>query len=196
MLETIITSILAFASTNLDDIFILMLFFGSKRFTVSKIIIGQYIGIGALVIASLLLSLIGNFIDPRYIGFLGLFPIYLAIKQFIELIRSKDSETEINLDKKGNDLLILAGVTIANGSDNIGVYVPLFTEMTSAEKTIMMVVFVIMTGVWCLAGWYLSQRPLMAKAIERYGHFIMPVVLLLLGIFILIESDALTLLFA
>src|SRR5688572_26253502 len=90
MIQTIITSMLAFASTNVDDIFILMLFFGSRANKPSTIFAGQYLGIGALLIISLVGAVIGNFVDQRYIGLLGLFPIYLAIKQVMELLRKGD----------------------------------------------------------------------------------------------------------
>ena len=77
-METILTSIIAFASTNIDDLFILTLFFGDKRYKPLDIYLGQYLGIIVLIAISVSGSLIGNFIDSKYIGLLGLFPIYLA----------------------------------------------------------------------------------------------------------------------
>lgn len=63
MLNNIITSIVAFASTNVDDIFILMLFYGSRKFKPFKIILGQYLGIAILVIT----SFIGAYIEASLI---------------------------------------------------------------------------------------------------------------------------------
>jgi cadmium resistance protein CadD (predicted permease) len=185
-MEMIITSILAFISTNIDDIFILMLFYGSRRFKSSTIMLGQYLGIASLVAIALVGSFVGNFIDQRYIGLLGLFPIYLAVKGFIALL--KHEESEVDVDTKATGIISIAGVTIANGADNLGVYIPLFTTMTYIEKIQMIIIFGIMTYGWCMTGKYLSSRPLIAKQIDRFGHIIMPVVLLLLGVFIIIES--------
>ena len=39
----------AFVSTNIDDLFILMVFFATPRFPSSQIVLGQYIGIGSLI---------------------------------------------------------------------------------------------------------------------------------------------------
>jgi len=194
MLQHIITSVLAFVSTNIDDIFILMLFFGSRKIKESNIVLGQYLGIGALVALSFIGSFVGSFLDQRYVGFLGLFPIYLAIKQAIDLFRHKETEEDAEPVAKSTGALAVAGVTIANGADNIGVYVPLLTTMTYLEQIQMIAIFAGMTYIWCLTGKYLASHPLVAKQLDRFGHIIMPVVLLLLGVFILFESNSLSLL--
>jgi len=200
MLQNLITSILAFASTNVDDIFILMLFFGGRRLRSSSIVLGQYLGIGALVVTSFAGAYLGGFFDPRYVGFLGLFPIYLAVKQFIALLKARSGEAEEEEEPEVNAAGIfsgvaVAGVTVANGSDNIGVYIPLLATMTAAAKTQMIVVFFAMTYVWCALAKYLAARPIIARQLSRYGHIIMPVVLLALGIYILWESNSLSMLF-
>ena len=194
LLQNLLTSILAFVSTNIDDIFILMLFFGSKKIRTSSIIAGQYLGIGALVAVSLLTSYIGNFVDQRFIGILGLFPIFLAVKQILQLVKPEEQQGEDDDVTLKTSILAVAGVTIANGADNIGVYVPLLTTMTEFAKIQMVMVFIVMTYVWCMMGRYLASRPVIARQLEKFGHIIMPVVLLLLGLFILIESGTFSLL--
>jgi cadmium resistance protein CadD (predicted permease) len=199
MLQNLITAILAFASTNVDDIFILMLFFGGGKLSPSRIIIGQYLGISALVITAFAGAYLGGFFDPRYVGFLGLFPIYLAVKQFIGLSKNHppEAEEETALKTSGvlSGILAVAGVTIANGADNIGVYVPLLATMTALEKSQLIVVFFVMTFLWCVLAKYLAARPVIARQLGRYGHIIMPIVLLALGMYILVESDSLSILF-
>jgi len=101
MLEIIITSILAFAATNIDDLFLLTLFFGDTRYRASHIIVGQLLGIGILIVLSLGGSLIGELIKPSYVSWLGLFPIYLGVKQYINLFRKKDDAAQPVL-KSGN----------------------------------------------------------------------------------------------
>ena len=48
----------AFVATNIDDLFILMLFFSSPNFQKGQVVIGQYLGIGMLVIISTVGSLL------------------------------------------------------------------------------------------------------------------------------------------
>jgi len=189
MLTTIITSILAFAATNIDDIFILMLFYGNRKIKSSTIMLGQYVGIGALVAISFIGAFIGNFIDQRYIGLLGLFPIYLAIKHTIDLIKQRTNINDTSdVASKGTGLIAIAGVTMANGADNIGVYIPLLTTMEYFDKIQLLAVFTVMVYIWCITARFLARRPLIARQLDKYGHIIMPIVLFLLGIFIFIES--------
>ena len=196
MFQSIVTAILAFASTNVDDIFILMLFFALKKYTTPQILAGQYIGIFTLVAISAIGAFIGSFIDPRYIGLLGVFPIYLAIKQIIEAIKAKgDLSVELQVSKKNQGAFAVASVTIANGGDNIGLYVPLLSILEREGTLILFIVFAVMVLLWCLIAQYLAQHRLLATSLNRYAHIIMPLVLLALGIFILYKSRSLSLLF-
>ena len=52
MAELIALGIAAFVSTNIDDIFLLMMFFSDTRFKPLEVVLGQYIGMAALVISS------------------------------------------------------------------------------------------------------------------------------------------------
>jgi cadmium resistance protein CadD (predicted permease) len=88
--------------------------------------------------------------------------------------------------------LAVAGVTIANGGDNVGIYIPLFATLTVTSKVVMISIFFIMTLLWCMMAKYFVRHPLIEKTVDRYGHFITPFVLILLGLFILHESGIMT----
>jgi cadmium resistance protein CadD (predicted permease) len=51
--EVIGIGIGAFVATNIDDMFILMIFFAKRNFPTSQIILGQYVGMGLLLGVSL-----------------------------------------------------------------------------------------------------------------------------------------------
>jgi cadmium resistance protein CadD (predicted permease) len=90
-------------------------------------------------------------------------------------------------------MLSVALVTIANGGDNIGIYIPLFVALSMTETITTVMIFLMMTLVWCFVARYLTRHPLLKDTIERYGHLVTPFVLILLGIFILYESNSWTL---
>src|SRR6478735_9004335 len=163
-MENILTSIVGFVSTNIDDIFILTLFFGDKRYKARDIYAGQYLGIVALIGVSVLGSWIGNFMDSKYVGLLGLFPIYLGGKQFMSLIKGENKEEQLQQEEKKSltaGALSVATVTFANGGDNIGTYVPLFATLTITDLSIMIAIFLVMTFVWLATARYLTTHPLL-----------------------------------
>lgn len=54
-----------------------------------------------------------------------------------------------------------------------------------------MVTFAVMTGLWCAAGFKLVNNALIGRHIRRYGHIILPVVLIVIGAWILRGASAL-----
>jgi cadmium resistance protein CadD (predicted permease) len=75
ILGLVAIGVAAFAATNIDDIFVLMMFFSSLTFPVRQVVLGQYIGIGLLIIISALGSLIALVVPAYVIGSLGIIPI-------------------------------------------------------------------------------------------------------------------------
>ena len=47
----------------------------------------------------------------------------------------------------------VAGVTIANGADNIAVYTPTFRTIGAADTAVTIAVFTVLVAVWCAAAW-------------------------------------------
>jgi cadmium resistance transport/sequestration family protein len=196
MIELILASIVAFASTNIDDIFILMLFFANKEYKSKQVIIGQYLGITALITISLIGSLVGLLIEQKYIGLLGLLPVFFGIRSIVQLVLQEENKKElvtVNTSPSAKTLSV-AAVTFANGGDNIGIYIPFFSNLLMPQKAIMISIFLVMVGIWCFVAKYLSKHATVAGIVSKYGHIITPIVLIALGIYILYESGTFELL--
>jgi cadmium resistance protein CadD (predicted permease) len=195
--------IVVFASTNIDDIFLLAAFFADPRLRHRSIVIGQYVGIGALVLVSALAALLALAFPAGWVALLGVVPLFLGLSRLRALRGARVSEEagsnehriqdqEHNAERRlHSQILAVASVTIANGGDNIGVYVPLFATAREAFATYVLT-FAVMTGVWCALGYLLVNNKVLGGAIRRYGYVILPIVLIALGIYIL--SGALVLL--
>lgn len=196
MLSAAATAVLSFISTNLDDIFILMILFAqeSDRKTKRQIIMGQYLGIGILVTVSLLCAFGLRFVPQKYVGLLGIIPICIGIKTWFEhqqdSTASNGSQTEeppIRL-KHRSAVISTALLTIANGADNIGVYIPLFTGYSVPESIVTVIAFALLTGLWCLLGARLADLSAVKHFIQTYQHILVPIVLIGLGLYIIAEG--------
>ncbi|GEA26887.1 hypothetical protein MiAbW_01447 [Microcystis aeruginosa NIES-4325] len=82
----------------------------------------------------------------------------------------------------------VAAITIANGSDNIGIYLPLFASNTLPNLVTIVSVFLILVGVWCFTAHQLTQLPAIANLITSHGSHFVPCVLIGLGVFMIKES--------
>lgn len=192
LLGLVAIGIAAFVATNIDDIFILMMFFSSLTFPVRQVILGQFIGIILLIAISALGSLIALVVPTYVIGLMGIAPMAIGIKNLIQ-VRKKDNSPSRQVveykDRSSLSFLAVATVTFSNGGDNIGVYVPLFSKYDSLSQiTTLTAVFIAMTAVWCITSYYFVNHPLVASKIRHIGNIILPFVLIGLGIYILTES--------
>ena len=204
LIRAIASAIAAFVATNIDDLLLLALFFSQVNATFRKrhIVAGQYLGFTALVIASLP-GFFGGFIVPRaWIGLLGLLPIAIGISQ---LIKREETEKQVQavVDNPGDSnppgrslfgslispqTYSVAAVTFANGGDNIAIYVPLFASSNIARLGIVLGVFFILVGIWCYLAYQIARYPGVTQFLTRYGDTLVPLVLIGLGVYILVES--------
>ncbi|WP_013325229.1 cadmium resistance transporter [Gloeothece verrucosa] len=202
IITAIATGITAFSATNLDDILILMLFFSQAKslFSRRQIVIGQYLGVMALVLVSLTGFFGGLLLPESWIGLLGLAPIAIGINRLLNGDNDESEEKPTLSQPKrhsawGNFLSPqtygVAAVTLANGGDNVGIYVPLFAHCTPQNLLIILSVFFCLIGVWCYVAYGLTRVPVIADNLTRYGNYLVPFVLIGLGLTILIESHTL-----
>jgi cadmium resistance protein CadD (predicted permease) len=99
-----------------------------------------------------------------------------------------DAEDDEETGADAPRILAVATVTFANGGDNIGVYVPVLATAGPGGMTVYAVVFLILVAVWVAAGRFFATRPLIAKALSRWGHIVLPVVLIGIGLLILLGA--------
>lgn len=195
-ITTLLTGLSVFVATNIDDIVILTLFFSQpNQYLRRHIILGQCLGFTALIGASLVGYFGGLFVPKAWIGLLGFVPIAIGITYLIK--RQDEEPSDVQAISGSNvshtNLLspqtyVVAATTIANGGDNIGIYVPLFASSDAVSLGVILVVFYVLLGVWCLIAERLTRQPTVAHVLRRYGKAIVPFVLISLGVYILIES--------
>ena len=174
----------AFAATNVDDFFILVAFFAAGSYRARDIVLGQSLGIAALFGASLAAAALSMAIPSGDLRLLGLIPIVLGLREVRRALAPAKNDSGGNLPEK-HGLLAVAGVTVANGGDNLAVYTALFANSTAFAIAVYGAVFVAATALWCLAAHRLARQPAGAAPLRRYGRRAMPAVLIGIGVFVL-----------
>ncbi|MFC5063487.1 cadmium resistance transporter [Actinomycetospora atypica] len=185
--STLTRAVVMFVVTNIDDLLLLALFFGQarRRGAAAGIVVGQYLGFGAILVLSVAGAFGAALLPPAVIPYLGLVPIALGLRAAWQAWRGSGEDDEPQM---APGPLAVAGVTLANGGDNLGVYVPVFTTTSGAGLVVYVAVFLVLVGVWCFLGRYLATRAPVARALARYGHVVLPVVLIGIGLLILVGA--------
>ncbi|CUS03920.2 Cadmium resistance transporter [Candidatus Promineifilum breve] len=200
-LPLIALGVTAFAATNVDDSLLLLLLFGDRRFRARHVFVGQAVGIGLLVLISLLVALLALAIPGRLIGLLGLLPILIGGR---ELLARRDggpeeaapSATAVTRATPGwRRAASVAGLTLANGGDNIGVYAPLFAARPPAQTGLLLVVLAVMLVGWLFGAFYLARYSPIAPRMRRVGTTLAPWAFIILGMVIFAEAFLLPVLY-
>ena len=84
----------------------------------------------------------------------------------------------------------VAGVTFANGGDNIGVYVPVFLNISTPAVITFCIVFLVLVAVLVAIAKFVATRRPIAEVLERWEHILFPIVLIGLGVAILVGGGA------
>nr|WP_271215765.1 cadmium resistance transporter [Streptosporangium carneum] len=175
--ETIGTAAAVFTGTNVDDVIILtVLFLTARAGGVPRpwqIVVGQYAGIAVLVAVSAVAALGLTVVPDRWVGLLGLVPFGLGVRG---LFRKGDDAAPV-----ASGVVSIAGVTVANGADNISVYTPLFRTIGVGSSLVTVAVFGVLVAVWCVAASWLGSHRRVIDLVERSGRWLVPVVFMVIG---------------
>ena len=84
----------------------------------------------------------------------------------------------------------VAALTIVNGADNLAAYTPFFAASGAVQVTVTLAVFAVCVAAWCLAGSLLTRYGRVTALLSHYGHWILPVAFILIGLYVLWETNA------
>jgi cadmium resistance protein CadD (predicted permease) len=187
-----------FAVTNIDDLVLLAVLFGPviSRTRALRLVAGWYAGYLPVLAAAVVIGALGSRLLPENVlPLLGLLPLVLGLRAawtaWLERAgRDVASPAdEVRWSASGPGMGTAAAVSLSNGGDNIAVYAPVFAVSRPVVQLVYLVVFLGLVGVWCVAGRLVSTRSVVARAMARWGHVVLPVVLIGLGLNILMEGE-------
>src|SRR5262249_4828213 len=160
-------AIVSFASVNVVDLLLLSSLFIDSDLRAGSVVVGQFMGMSLLVLVSILAAHFIVSVPMICIRMLGAVPLCLGILRLARLFRTPLLKPATN--PKGTEIVgkeqvrdcwvksesaLAAVLTLANGGDNLSVYIPLFA-VQRAFVPLYVTVFGVMTAVWCFLGYCL-----------------------------------------
>jgi cadmium resistance protein CadD (predicted permease) len=195
VLSTLGAAVVVFASTNIDDLVVISAFFADPARRPSAVVVGQFVGIGVLTLGSALAALLALVIPAGWVGLLGLGPLALGLRGLFRLGHDRTAAVQPDTPEHGArspsaPWLAMTLVTVANGGDNLAVYIPLFSRDLS-KVPLYAAVFAALTAVWCAVGYGLVHHTGLGHRIRAWGHVVLPFVLIGLGLYVLAATRVL-----
>jgi cadmium resistance protein CadD (predicted permease) len=189
----------AFVSTNLDDLFLLASLFVDSEFRTLPVVVGQFLGMSFLVVISILAAFFAMAIQTKWIPLLGLIPLLLGISRLCGLFKRVPGTTltrrngpeffgkeQLRFRWARSETALATLLTVANGGDNLTVYIPLFS-IQRAFIPLFVIIFLMMTGLWCLLGYSITGHKLFGSDLKRYGRLAVPFILIGIGLNVLLH---------
>jgi cadmium resistance protein CadD (predicted permease) len=195
---TIATAAGLFAITNIDGLIVLTALFmasASGKPRPWQIVAGQYIGFSVMLLLSSLGAAGLVAVPDQWEGLVGLLPLALGIRGLVKA-RANGSGPSPWIT---TNLPSVAGVIVANGTDNISVYTPLFSRLSIGAIAVTVAVFLALVAVWCCLAWLLGGNKKIVVGLGHVGDWLVPLVFIAIGAAILLKSGvpaALSALFA
>jgi cadmium resistance protein CadD (predicted permease) len=194
MLAELGRAIVIFVSTNVDDILLLAALFAA-HLKARAIVAGQFIGMGVLTAASVAAAYAAAGVPAELIRWLGVVPLAMGLYLLVQLWRHRgqsgeDDDDDLQAERRiegrlHSQVLAVAAVTLANGGDNLSVYIPVFANDLDTVP-LYAVTFAVLTALWCWLGHAFVRHPSGGALMRRYGNIILPVVLIAIGVEIIL----------
>ena len=181
MTALLLTGLVAYVSTNLDNLALLSLLFADRATPARAVAAGEALGMAALIAVSVLLAFLARQAPGPFIPLLGLVPLGIGLSKLRgrTALLVTPARTSRPVSTAG-----VAALTVANGGDNVSVYAPLFAHDSGAVP-FYAVLFMVLSAVWCSAGFVLTRNPWVGARLSAAGAAVLPFVLIGVGAWVL-----------
>ena len=180
VLETILIATALFAATNADDLVLLIVFFAQPGCRPRRVMFGAVVGLAALTGASFAAAWLALAAPADWLPWLGLAPLYLGLRW---LVRPRHDESPAG----AASWQTVALVTVANGADNLGAYIPVFANQSFAEKVVTAATFAVLAFGLCALAWVAVRHPTWGPHVQRWSARLGPFVLIAIGFWIVAQ---------
>ena len=191
----ILSAITTFVATAIDELVVLTIIFAviKDKDDIKKVYLGQQLGM-LVILGISLLAVFGITLLPRsYIGLLGLIPIVQGLRIFIIGDDDDDDYDKNDIIKKigrfGNLTLSVSIIAIAGAAEELVIYIPYFSSLNNYNLWLTILIFNLLVPVWVSICRRLASHKNIQEIIEKYERFLIPIVLIVIGVFVLVENN-------
>lgn len=158
----------------------------------SDVLVGYLLAVIAVVSIASLGVLLGDLLPAERVGLLGLVPLSMGLFALYQLYWRHDERPRIAKAEaeSGQASIWLSTCTLmlGNSGDSIGLLLPLLAESGRSAVLLVETTWLLVAVAWGGLAWLLSGQQALARALDRYGAHLMPWVMILVGVYILMDT--------
>ena len=186
-----LVAVVAFVSTSLDSLLVLVPVLSRGRDRAVRVAAGYLGALAGIVALSWVLASAGMTLMPFDGGLLGLIPLVMGTGL---LVRGSRREHEAPGEASsvpralGPGATATAMLTLSLSADNFAAFIPLLADTSSGGDKVVAISLMASGAAWVAVAGFLAGRPVLRGAAERWGSRILPLLLIGLGVYILANT--------
>ncbi len=187
LLSAIVMGVVAFASTNADNLLVLSSLRSIGAVGGRGLASGYLLGLAGVLVLTLLVGALSRLIPVHLVGFLGVVPIVLGLRQLVGDSGPDDGRAASGDGGRG-EVALVATLQLANSGDTVAVGAPLLAESAIVPGLFTLAAFVA-TGIAWL--WLIEAVVRLAGVrvfLERYAPRVGPFLMMAVGSYVLANT--------
>ncbi|MGI9201920.1 MAG: hypothetical protein ACR2QL_12730 [Woeseiaceae bacterium] len=172
-----------FAATNLDNLLLLIAWMTIAGRTRKPIFIGYFLAAAMVLITVYLLGLLSDMLPVEYVGYLGIVPMLLGAKMLWDKLRGRNAASDAVSPPPG--AVNVSTTLFANSVDSILVLSAMLADSALQFDYVIMTAYLAAAFVFYIVGRLFYEQFARYEKIERAAEWVAPVVMLIVGFYIL-----------
>jgi cadmium resistance protein CadD (predicted permease) len=176
----------AFMATNLDNLVLLVALFGRYSDRRHEVMFGYLTGMLIIVAATYYVGKLAGTAPVQYLGLLGILPVLIGLIAIVRLFRNKGVVRDPVVPGAGSTAAAATLLTqLGNSTDTIITYGVLFSDSNDLGDHLVLASFVGMALLFVMVAHQALRHPWLSRPVQLYGHYITPLILITVGMYVL-----------
>ncbi len=183
----------AFIATNLDNFLLLVTFYSAYKNQSGWVTAGYFTGMIIIGLLCFVIGEAGEAIPFDYLGYLGVIPMGMGVVALFRLYQQSNAgeTTVVGVDSRSRAVFVTVLTTqLSNSADSIITFSVFQADSSDHADYLVAATFLAMTGVFALLANYALKHPKVSDILARFGAYVTPFILILVGAFILSNTGA------
>ena len=176
----------AFMATNLDNLVLLVALFGRYSDRRYEVMFGYLAGMLVIAGVTYYVGKLAGTAPVQYLGLLGVIPVLIGVTELFRLFRNRGVVRDPVVPGAGSTA-VAATLTaqLGNSSDTIITYSVLFSDSNDLGDNLVLATFGGMALMLALIAYLAQSHPWLSRPVQLYGHYITPLILITVGLYVL-----------
>ncbi len=191
----VVATAASFVATNIDNLLLLVTLLAASP--VSRVAVAYTLSAVLVLAFAASGSFLGALVDPAALGYLGVLPLCLGLMRGCKaaqqaLSAAVSSAGEVSAQQPSDSATGFVAIVLlitSNSGDTLAMFIPLFADTEPAVMMVLAAVYALLAALWLVLAIGLMRQPALTAWIGRQERWLLPGVLVTVGVFVLMDTD-------